>query len=81
MLKLIYDTISKNPNVFKIVLEKIFEILLYHQIVSPKTTLLLMPLLNHYFAKKQGSKKNSIWHIGLSGFLIVLILLAESIAT
>ena len=39
-----------------------------------------MLLLNYYFVKKQGGKKDLILPINLNGFKIIFILLAKTIA-
>lgn len=58
--KLAKDIISKNLINSKVFLEIILEFPLYNQIVGLKAMFLLMLLLNHYFIKKQGSKKDLI---------------------
>lgn len=40
---------------------------------------MLMPLLNYFFMKKQGGKKDLVKSVGLSGFEVIFILLAEII--
>ena len=74
------DTVSKNPIISKVYFEKILEFLLRHRILGLGAMFLLMPLLDHRFAEKQSSKKDSIWPIGLSSFVMVLTLLAKTIA-
>ena len=59
-LELAKDIISKNSIIFKIFSEQVFELFLYYQILSIRTTFLLMPLLDHFSIKKQDGKKNLI---------------------
>ena len=80
MFKLTKNAVSKNLIIFKVFLRKILEFPLCHQILNFEAMLLLMPLLNHCFIEKQGSKKNIIRPISPSNFKIVLILLTEMIA-
>ena len=74
------NTVSKNPIIFKVLLEKILEFLLRHRIFGLKTTFLLVSLLDYYPIEKQSSKWDPIWPINPYGFKMVLILLAELIA-
>ena len=60
MSELAKDAVSKNPIIFRIFLEKIFEFLLRHRIFGLRTTLLLVPLLDHYPAEKRGGKRDPI---------------------
>ena len=78
--ELAVNIISKNPIIFKVCLENIFEFLLHHQIFGLKATLLLVLLLDYCLVKKQNSKKDLIGLMSLGDFEIVLILLAEIIA-
>ena len=73
------DAVSKNPIIFKVCLEKIFEFLLGHRILGLETMLLLVPLLNYCLVEKQEGKKDLIWLIGPTGFEIILTLLVETI--
>ena len=52
------DAINKSLIIPKIFLKKIFEFLLRHQIFVLRTMLLLMPLLDHCYIKKQSGKKD-----------------------
>ena len=79
MSKLAEDTISKNPIISKVCLEKILEFSLCHRILGLRATFLLVPLLDYCFVEKQGGKKNLVWPISLGFFEIVFILLAETI--
>ena len=54
------DTISKNPIVFKVFLEKIIEFFSYYRVFNLKTMFLLILLPNYCSKKKQNSKKNFI---------------------
>lgn len=80
MSKLAKDAISKNPIVFKVFLEKIFKLSLYHRISRIETTFMLMSLLNYCFAEKQSSEKNLIRPINFYDFEIIFIFLAKTIA-
>ena len=73
------NTISKNLIIFNIFLKKILEFFLCHQIFGYKSMLILMPLLNYYFAKKQSGKKDLILPFGLSSLKIIFTLLAKII--
>ena len=79
MFKLTKNAISKSLIIFKVFLKKILEFLLCHLIFDLKAMLLLMPLLNYGFIKKQSSKKDLIWPIGPNGFEIIFTLLAKTI--
>ena len=79
-LELAKDAVSENQIISKVLSEKILEFLPRHQILGLGATLLLVPLLDHRPAEKQGGKKDSIWPIGPGGFEMVLTLLAEPIA-
>ena len=78
--KLAKDAISKSSIIFIVFLKKILKFFPYHQIFVLKITFLLISLLNYYSTKKQDSKRNLIWLVGLNGFEIVFILLSEIIA-
>lgn len=73
------NIIIKNPTVFKVFLEKVFELHLYYQIFGFKVIFMLMPLLNHWFAKKWGGKRVLIEFISFSNFKVVFILLSEPV--
>ena len=64
MLKNIFELakniVSKSLIVFKVFSEKIFLFFLQHWIFGLKAMFLPILLLNYYFAKKQGSKKDLI---------------------
>ena len=73
------NAISKYSIIFKVLLEKILEFFLRHQIFGFRTTVLLVLLLNYCSVEKQDGKKNLIWPIGLSGFKMVFTLLVKLI--
>ena len=60
MFQLAKNTSSKNQIIFKVLLEKIFKFFLCHWILGFRATLLLVSLLDHWFAEKQDGKKDSI---------------------
>ena len=80
MSKLAKDAVNKKLIISKVYLEKILKFFLCHWIFGFRATFLLVSLLDHYFMKKRGGKKDLIWPIDPGGFEMVLILLAETIA-
>ena len=74
------NAINKSLIIFKIFLKKVLEFSLHYQIVGFKATFILMLLLNHHFAKKQGRKKDLIRLISFNNFKIIFTLLKKLIA-
>ena len=74
IFKLAKKIINKNPIIFKVLLEKIFEFLIYYRIFDLRVTFLLISLLNHCFIEKKSSKKDLIWPIDPCNFEMVLII-------
>lgn len=72
------NTVSKGFILFKILLKKFFQLGLYYWGFDLRAMfVLLIPMLNHYFVKKQRSKKNTIELISFSSFKVIFILLAK----
>lgn len=78
--KLAANAISKVLIVSKVFLKKFFELNLYYWVLNFKTMFMLMPLLNHQFAKKEDSKKDMIKLVDPNSFEIVFALVIKMIA-
>lgn len=60
--------------------KQVFELSLQHCLLGFRAMFILMLVLNHHSAKKQGNKRDLVWLISLNSFEMVFILLAKAIA-
>ena len=77
MFKLAKNIVNKSLIVSKAVLEKIEKLFLYHWIIVLKAMFILILLLNYCSIEKKSCKKDLIWPIGVSSFIIIFILLTK----
>lgn len=73
------DIVNKSSIVFKVVSKEVFELRLRHRVFGLGVTFMLILSQYQCFVEKQSGKMNLIKFIGLSGFKVIIILLAELI--
>lgn len=80
VFELATNTVSKNLIVFKVFSRKVFEFYLRHWVLGFGASFILMLLMHHQSAKKQGSKKDFVKSVELNGLKIIFTLLAKATA-
>ena len=78
--KLSADTVCKSSAVSEVCPEETIKFRLSDWSLFFRATLMLMPLLDHHSAQKQGGKKDAVRPVGFGGFKVVLTLLIKAVA-